>query len=69
MCRTGAEATGDGGATLNFAILVLILPVLTLFAGILIPALRREPEPELPARPYPRTETVLRLSVRDTHAR
>ena len=62
MCRTGAEATGDGGATLNFAILALIFPVLTLFAGILIPALlRRDRELEDPAKPRPQTETVLNV--------
>ena len=62
MCRTGAQATGDGGATLNFAILILIVPVLTLFAGILVPALlRRDREPEGPAKPRARTETVLNV--------
>jgi hypothetical protein len=62
MCRTGAEATGDGGATLNLAIMVLVFPVLTLFAGILVPALlRRDREPEPPAKSLPRTETVLNV--------
>jgi hypothetical protein len=61
MCRTGAEATG-GGATLNFAILVLIFPVLSLFAGILLPALlRRERGAEAPSKPRMRTETVLNV--------
>jgi hypothetical protein len=41
MCRENAAAAGDGGRTLNFAILVLLVPTLGFFIGIMVFSLRR----------------------------
>jgi hypothetical protein len=41
MCRTGAEASADGGKSLNLAIIVLLVPTLSLFVGIVVFGLRR----------------------------
>lgn len=41
LCRTSAAATGEeGGQALNLAILVLLLPTVTIFAGVLFFAFR-----------------------------
>lgn len=41
MCRENAAATADGGRTLNIAILVLLVPTLAFFIGIVVFSLRR----------------------------
>jgi len=41
MCRENAAAAGDGGRTLNIAILVLLVPTLAFFVGIVVFSLRR----------------------------
>ena len=41
MCRENAAATADGGRSINLAILVLLVPTLTFFAGIVVFSLRR----------------------------
>lgn len=41
MCRENAAAAGDGGRTINFAILVLLVPTLAFFIGIMVFSLRR----------------------------
>jgi hypothetical protein len=41
MCRENAAAAGDGGRTINFAILVLLVPTLAFFIGIVVFSLRR----------------------------
>ena len=41
LCKTAAEAAGgDTGQTLNLAIVVLLIPTLSIFAGILLWAFR-----------------------------
>jgi hypothetical protein len=60
MCRTGAEAAGDGGAALNLAILVLLVPTLTFFVGILVISHRRADEDPAP-KPRPRTQFRRRI--------
>lgn len=41
MCRTQAEATGpEGASSLNLAILVLLIPTVTIFVGIVLWAFR-----------------------------
>lgn len=41
LCRTAAEATGERGAkTLNLAILVLLIPTVSIFGGVLFCAFR-----------------------------
>ena len=66
MCRENAAAASDGGRTLNLAIIVLLVPTLTLFIGVFTFALRRrDDETEMPLSPppaKPRTETVLHIS-------
>ena len=41
MCRENAAATADGGRTINLAILVLLVPTLAFFVGIVVFSLRR----------------------------
>jgi hypothetical protein len=41
MCRENAAATADGGRTINLAILVLLIPTLSFFVGIVVFSLRR----------------------------
>ena len=58
MCRENAAATADGGRTINLAILVLLVPTLVFFIGIVVFSLRRadaEAAPEEQASP---TETI-----------
>jgi hypothetical protein len=72
MCRTGAEAAGAAGArALNLGILILVIPTLLLFLGILLFAvLRRDSAGEVEAtaavpealRGGPGLRALLRLS-------
>jgi len=70
MCRTGAEAAGAAGArAINLGILILLVPTLLFFLGVLLFAVfRRDREAEAPARAQeahigaPRLRTVLRFS-------
>jgi len=41
QCREAAAAAADGGKTMNFAIVVLLLPTLVMFVGLLIFAMSR----------------------------
>jgi len=41
MCRENAAATADGGRMINLAILVLLVPTLAFFVGIVVFSLRR----------------------------
>jgi len=72
MCRTGAEASADGGRSLNIAIIVLLIPTLSLFVGIVVFGLRRadtesaaadSPNPAA-AEASPRTSWFARAALR-----
>jgi len=67
MCRTGAEAAGATGArAVNLGILILLIPTLLFFLGVLLFAvLRRDAELETLAgasERKPRLRALLRLS-------
>ena len=58
MCRENAAATADGGRTINLAILVLLVPTLAFFIGIVVFSLRRaDAESALEEQPS-RSQTI-----------
>jgi len=58
MCRENAAATADGGRTLNIAILVLLVPTLAFFIGIMVFSLRRVDAESAPEEQASRSETI-----------
>jgi hypothetical protein len=58
MCRENAAATADGGRTLNIAILVLLIPTLAFFIGIMVFSLRRADAESVPETQPSHTEAV-----------
>lgn len=58
MCRENAAATADGGRTINVAILVLLVPTLVFFIGIVVFSLRRADAASAPEDQPSRSETI-----------
>lgn len=58
MCRENAAATADGGRTLNIAILVLLVPTLAFFIGIMVFSLRRADAESAPEERASRSEEI-----------